>query len=181
MGKYKEKRGPGRPAGAPNKDKLDFREQVRISVQEFTKAKYQSDVSKGITLKNTQQVIEDYDPVVQLALAAVDRHNPIEIRVRCNAEVAKYLRPQLKSIELKDDPESKALEEKKMQLAMRLADMFDDEDMQIDRTRREKIGLLIEGELASDAKEDEQQTEDLEVKPEPSTKPAAKRKPRKPK
>lgn len=51
-----------------------------------------------------QPEIGGYDPVVEMALIAVDgRHSP-ELRQLANSNAAQFLRPKLKSIELTKDP-----------------------------------------------------------------------------
>lgn len=69
-------------------------------------------------LEKLQPLMEEYDPVVELALVAADYGNPVELRVRANGDAAKYLRPQLKSIEYTtgEDPEANRTIEHKNEL-----------------------------------------------------------------
>jgi hypothetical protein len=59
-------------------------------------------------LDELQPEYEEYDPVVCLALAAVDHSNPPLLRIKCHTDVAQYLRPKLKAIEIKRDETQEA-------------------------------------------------------------------------
>lgn len=115
----------GRRKGVPNKDKAELRALVQESVFKFTTAKREADLAKGIDPELAQPVYENYDPVVELALFSVDKTVPQADRIRCNAEVAQYLRPKLKSVEITEDPEALALQDEKLQLAKQLTEMLD--------------------------------------------------------
>jgi hypothetical protein len=105
----------GRPAGVPNRDKAELRALLQEKVHEFTELRAAEDERDGLPPEQRQQIVEDYDPVVALALVAVDRKSTIELRVKCNAEVAQYVRPKLKSVEVTADPEAlETLEERRM-------------------------------------------------------------------
>lgn len=103
----------GRQFGVPNRDKIELRALLQEKVLEFTTLKAGEDAEKGLPPDQRQQVIEEYDPVVAMALVAVDRSTPLDTRVRCNAEVAQYVRPKLKSVEMTtDDATLSALSQK---------------------------------------------------------------------
>lgn len=101
----------GRAAGTPNKDKAELRALLQERVHEFTMLRRKADiddlVAQGLSpaeaAEKAQEIIEDYDPVVNLALVSVDRRVSLENRIKCNAEVAQYVRPKLKSIEVRGD------------------------------------------------------------------------------
>lgn len=129
-----ERRGPGR-AGVPNKDKVAFRAMVQESVllhTQMLRDKAEKKLRTDAKTKNLPQeeinrlldlmqpVIEEYDPVVELALVASDYGNPVKIRLDANGQAARYLRPQLKTIEHLEDPATIASMEKKQELADRL-------------------------------------------------------------
>jgi hypothetical protein len=97
---------PGRTAGIPNRDKAELRALIQERVQEFTELRAGQDEKEGIPPDQRQQIVEEYDPVVALALVAVDRRTTLADRIKCNSEVAQYLRPKLKSIEHGVDPDS---------------------------------------------------------------------------
>lgn len=128
-----ESRG-GRAKGVPNRDKTELRAMTQEAVLEFTSLRrdhiarnYRIEHNKDITeeeLDMMQPLIEEWDPVVSLALIGTDYRNKVEIRRQANADAAQYLRPKLKSIELLEDPESQALNEEKVALAGRLVDIL---------------------------------------------------------
>jgi len=127
---------PGRAAGQPNRDKLELRALLQEKVHEFTELRRAADevdsaeeiATRGLSpaqaeaLGLLQRVEEEYDPVVALALVAVDRRTPLEMRVRCNAEVAQYVRPKLKSIEITPDPEGAEALARKQELSEQILD-----------------------------------------------------------
>lgn len=101
----------GRAVGTPNKDKAELRALLQERVHEFTEMRREQDIREGIAAGldaeeaalKAQEIVEDYDPVVALAITSVDRRTPLDTRVKCNSEVARYVRPQLKSIEVATD------------------------------------------------------------------------------
>ena len=99
-----ERRG-GRKKGTPNKDKKELHDSVVNAVREFTELRRQKDLANNISPEDAQPIIEDYCPVVQLALAGADYRNKAELRLQANANAAKFLRPTLKAIEHTSDPE----------------------------------------------------------------------------
>jgi len=116
---------PGRPAGIPNRDKAELRALLQEKVHEFTELRMRQDEADGVPPEQRQQIVEDYDPVVALALVAVDRRSTIENRIRCNAEVAQYVRPKLKSVEVTADPEALETLEQRRELSERLVGLLE--------------------------------------------------------
>lgn len=80
------KKTGGRLPGTPNKKSLEIRELVT-------------------------ERYPGYHPVLALAEIATDPTNEVTVRLQANKEVAKYLCPQLKSVEVKDnrDEETKII------------------------------------------------------------------------
>lgn len=72
-----------------------------------------------------QPAIEEYDPVVELAIIATDYANEPNLRRQANANAAEFLRPKLKSIELIDDPRNQEILEEKNRLASSLVGILD--------------------------------------------------------
>lgn len=68
-----------------------------------------------------QPLIEEYDPVVELALIASDYSIKTELRRQANADAAQYLRPRLKTVEHLEDPLAAATAERKVAAAERIA------------------------------------------------------------
>lgn len=114
---------PGRPKGIPNRDKAELRALLQERVHEYTEMRHQIDVQAGV--EQPQEIVEEYDPVVAMALVAVDRRSTIENRIRCNAEVAQYVRPKLKSVEVTADPEALETLEQRRQLSERLVGLLE--------------------------------------------------------
>lgn len=116
---------PGRPAGIPNRDKAELRALLQERVHEFTELRNRADIEDGVPPEQAQEIVEDYDPVVALALVAVDRRSTLENRIRCNAEVAQYVRAKLKSVEVTADPEAMETLEQRRELSERLVSLLE--------------------------------------------------------
>lgn len=124
----------GRVAGVPNRDKAELRALLQEKVHEFTELRRGADLAAGVPPDQAQQIIEDYDPVVALAIVAVDQRSTLDQRIRCNSEVAQYVRPKLKSIEMGLDADSAELVAQKAALSAKLVDFLD----QVASDRREE-------------------------------------------
>lgn len=123
-----EKRVPnpgGRVRGVPNKDKLELRALLQEKVHEFTELRRAADIEAGLPPHEAQDINEEYDPVVALALVAVDRRSTLDQRIKCNAEVAQYVRPKLKSVEVTADPEALETLEERRQLSEKLVGLLE--------------------------------------------------------
>ena len=117
---------PGRPAGVPNRDKAELRALLQERVHEFTLLRAKEDEAAGLPPDQRQEIVEEYDPVVALALVAVDRRSTVENRIRCNAEVAQYVRPKLKSIEHAVDPDTMETLAERQELSEKIVDALDE-------------------------------------------------------
>lgn len=116
---------PGRPLGVPNRDKAELRALLQERVHEFTELRRQKDLDSGLPPDEAQQIVEEYDPVVAMALVAVDRTTKLQDRIKCNAEVAQYVRPKLKSVELLADPEALETLEQRRALSEELVGLLE--------------------------------------------------------
>jgi hypothetical protein len=124
----------GRVAGTPNRDKAELRALLQEKVHEYTELRRQQDIEAGVAAglspaeaaAQAQEIVDDYDPVVAMAVTAVDRRTPLDTRVKCNAEVARYVRPQLKSIEVQTDAATAEDIELRGRLAAELMDVVQD-------------------------------------------------------
>lgn len=78
-------------------------------------------------LEMLQPAVQEYDPVVELALIAVDYRNEPNLRRLANADVAPYVRPKLSPIkeDPDDDPDDEDAPDRKMALLERLASVVD--------------------------------------------------------
>lgn len=123
-----------RQVGTPNRDKAELRALIQDRVHEFTTMRREAEVrelmEKGLSLEeaNAQaltEVIEDYDPVAQMAIMAVDPRNKIDLRRSCHSDVAQYVRPKLKSVEVTADPEALETLSERQQLSSRLVALLE--------------------------------------------------------
>jgi K+-sensing histidine kinase KdpD len=114
-----------RPSGTPNRDKAELRALLQERVREFTELRRQQDIDAGMSPDEAQQVIEDYDPVVQMGMIAVDRREKREVQLRAASEVAQYVRPKLKSVEVTTDPEAMETLQERQQLSSRLLSLLE--------------------------------------------------------
>lgn len=142
----------GRARGTPNKDKTELRAKTQEAALRFTelkrmeiKSKWQEgwrlsplgwmlpdeqsrvlgeDIPPAL-LDSIQPLVEEYEPVVELAIIAVNYENDAKLRCQANAEAAQYLRPKLKSIELLEDPDSLAMQAEKQVLAEKLVSILE--------------------------------------------------------
>jgi len=71
----------GRVAGAPNKN-------------------------KSLLIRTIKKQFPDYDAIIELVRIAVDTDNDVSVRLQANKEVAQYVYPKLKAIEVAVDVES---------------------------------------------------------------------------
>ena len=114
-----------RAAGTPNRDKAELRALIQDRVREFTELRRQADLDAGLPPADAQEIIEDYDPVVHMSLIAVDRREKREIQLRAATEVAQYVRPKLKSVEVTTDPEALETLAERQELSSRLVSLLE--------------------------------------------------------
>lgn len=104
-----------RQVGTPNRDKAELRALIQERVHEHTIRLRQMEIARlmetGMSEEDAnatarQEVIEDYDPVAQMAMISVDMGVKLDVRVKCHDSVAQYVRPKLKSVDVTVDPEA---------------------------------------------------------------------------
>lgn len=98
---------------------------IQEYVQEYTRLRHAEDKRNGLSPDAAQVVVDEYDPVVALALISVDHRVSIENRIRCLTEVAQYTRPKLRSIEVTTDPELPETLEHRRMLSERLVGLLE--------------------------------------------------------
>ena len=66
---------------------------------------------KGTPNKRTKNLIElieskypKFDPVISLIEIAIDNETPLDLKVNCLKEIAKYIHPQRKAVEVSTNP-----------------------------------------------------------------------------
>lgn len=94
-------------------------------VLDYTTLKRRQDIENGIPPEQAQQIVDEYDPVVALAMLSVDRNSTLDQRIKCSAEVAQYVRPKLKSVEVKTDPEALESLAQRQELSARLVGLLE--------------------------------------------------------
>ena len=117
--------GQGRAQGVPNRDKAELRALLQERVREFTEMRRAADLAAGVPEDQAQQIIEDYDPVVQMGMIAVDRREKRDLQLRAASEVAQYVRPKLKSVEVTTDPEALETLQERQALSSRLVALLE--------------------------------------------------------
>lgn len=90
-------------------------------------------------LDEVQPIYAEYDPVVAMSMIAVDHSNPVDLRMKAHAEVAQYVRPKLKSVEMTIDPQSEEEKAARKELAGRIVSL-------LEVAAQAKQGMVIEGE-----------------------------------
>lgn len=120
------------------RDRIDLRVQMQDAVYEFAELR-RKELWAEITEKHpaaTQQEVQamvdqaqpaydEFDPVVAMALVGADHRNPVDLRLAANAKVAEYVRPRLKSIEVRVDTDSAEERERRAELVARLREFLD--------------------------------------------------------
>jgi hypothetical protein len=76
-------------------------------------------------LDRIQPLIEEYDPVVELAIMASDYSNEPSLRRQANSDAAPYLRPKLSAVSILDSPDVLEHEEQKKVLAGNLLGLLE--------------------------------------------------------
>lgn len=112
------------------RDRIGLRAMCQESVHHFTilrrmeiaadyKAEKGHDIPEAL-LDRLQPLIEEYDPVVELAIMGADYRNDPVLRRQANADAAQYLRPKLSAVATLEDPERLAAQAERNKLASRL-------------------------------------------------------------
>lgn len=92
-----------------------------ISAQFFAEHGYRIDPAD---LDRLQPLVEEFDPVVELSIIAIDRRNDVSIRRQALSDAAQYLRPKLSAVAMLDDPENLASASEKYELAKKLVGLM---------------------------------------------------------
>lgn len=112
------------------RDRTGLRAQCQESVHHFTllrrreiREQFVQELGREPTeqeLDAVQPLNEEFDPVVELALIAVDRRNEVGIRRQALSDAAQYLRPKLSAVAHLEDPNNLVRESQNQELALRL-------------------------------------------------------------
>ena len=126
------------PRPTPNekarRDRIGLRAMAQDSVHHFTMLRRQEIASNYYRQNGTpisdeeldrlQPLVEEFDPVVELSIIAIDRRNDVSIRRQALSDAAQYLRPKLSAVAMLDDPETLAAQSQKQELARRLVTLM---------------------------------------------------------
>ncbi len=123
------------PGEVARRDRIGLRAMVQESVHHFTQlrrqeayAEFEREQGRPPTaeeLDRIQPLVEEFDPVVELAIIAADHRNKVELRRQALSDAASYLRPKLSAVQMLDDPETLQAAAQKRELAVRLTALMD--------------------------------------------------------
>lgn len=102
------------------RDTTNLRALMADTVLEYTTLLRRDQIARGVHPDDCVEIVEEYDPVVAMALIAVRAND--ELALQAHAQVAKYVRPQLKSVEMISDVKST---EEAAQRSARAAALFE--------------------------------------------------------
>ncbi len=94
----------GTVRGRRAKDTTTLRALLADAVLEYTTLKRRHQIAHGVHPDEAVQIVEEYDPVVAMALLGVTVRDP-SLALMAHANVAKFVRPALKSVEMISDNE----------------------------------------------------------------------------
>lgn len=114
---------------------LDLRARLADAALEFTTLKRAEQLRKGVSPEKACEITEEYDPVVAMAMIGADTSQPIALRMAANSEVAAYVRPKLKSVEVISDAGEAELEKARAETATAIFAHLD----QIAKARRAEL------------------------------------------
>lgn len=103
-----------------HKNTTDLRAMMADAVLEYTTLLRRDQIARGVHPDDCVEIVEEYDPVIAMALIAVRASD--DLALQAHAQVAKYVRPTLKSIEVVTD---KATAEEQAQRNAKAAALFE--------------------------------------------------------
>lgn len=114
------------PRPSSLRDKIELRVAMQDTVDEFVRLRRQelwADLTEQhpewsqeriqAAVDRAQPEYQEYDPVVHLATMAVDHRNAAELRRQAASNAAEYVRPKLKSVEMRMDVDTSEAREQK--------------------------------------------------------------------
>lgn len=134
---------PGQPIDLPGvdlsgtvnrrrqRDTANLRALLADTVLDYTTLKRRDQIAHGVHPDEAVQIVEEYDPVVAMALLGVTVRDP-SLQLMAHANVAKFVRPTLKSVEVISDAEKEQDVASRSQRAAELFAAIDD----VQRSRR---------------------------------------------
>ena len=123
------------PREVSRRDRVSLRAKVQDAVHHFTMLRREEAHARfvrengrpptAMELDELQPLVEEFDPVVELALIGADYRNETSLRRQALAEAAQYLRPKLSAVAVMDDPENLTEQAQKNELVKRLMSMME--------------------------------------------------------
>lgn len=130
-----------------HRETADLRAMLAEVVLDYTTLKRRDDIARGVDPRKAQEIIEEYDPVVMMAIIGARSDVAVALSLSANSEVAQYIRPKLKSVEVISDPEKARDAEARNQKAAQFLNMIDEmanaKRFAYDREREER-GVLLD-------------------------------------
>lgn len=127
-----------RSSATARRDQAELRAAVQDTVADFVRRRRAellpairaehptyTDEQIAALLDERQPDYQDFDPVVGLALMAVDHRHTAELRRQALSDSAQYLRPKLKAVEVSLDQQSAEAIQQRDQLANTLVDALE--------------------------------------------------------
>ena len=118
------------PREASRRDRIGLRAKVQETVHHFTLLRRQEIYAQfeeregrpptAEELDALQPLVEEFDPVVELAIIGADYRNETSLRRQALSDAAQYLRPKLSAVAMLDDPETLSAQAQKQELAKKL-------------------------------------------------------------
>jgi len=126
------------PRPSSLRDKIELRIAMQDTVEEFVRLRREEVWHQVVEahqewdeprvrreVDRLQPEYREYDPVVHLATMAVDHRNTSELRRQAAAEAAQYVRPKLKSVEMRVEDDSEEGRQQKAALFDQLRGLLD--------------------------------------------------------
>ena len=112
------------------RDRVSLRAMCQEAVHEFTILRRRQATDDFVEkherpptedeLDRIQPLMEEFDPVVELAILSADHRNEPALRAQAANAAAQYLRPKLSAVTMMEDPETLAAAASKRELAVKL-------------------------------------------------------------
>ncbi len=106
-------------------EKTELRALIQDAVLEATTAIRRRQIANGVEADDAVQIVEEFDPVVEMAVICATT-NDDKTRLAAAAEVATYLRPKLKQVEVITDTSRAADIQRRNEIAREMFGRIDD-------------------------------------------------------
>lgn len=86
-----------------HRETADLRAVIAETVLQFTTLLRRDQIARGVHPDRAQEIVEEYDPVVAMALIGVRSDVDVATQLTAHSNVSKFVRPTLKSVEVLSD------------------------------------------------------------------------------